>query len=520
MKITRRISEGIANALDGVVMAIAPERGARRVAMREMLASAERQIKNYHEAAANDRLRGGKWLGSQLSPNSGLEEDLQALRDRSSELYRSDSVGGAIDDMTNHVVGRGPRLQAKIGPPGQETQPINRKIEKAVRRWSRRCGRDGRSSLTNILRQCVRSDGYHGDGFILLSNVSSVDRIIPLALEVIDADRVGTPENKVNDPLCRLGIQHDAGGAIVGYWIRDAHPHDTVDYRQSWTLYEAHRVLHFFDAWYAGQLRGYPWMSRSLTRLKDAKDLDEAAILTAQIGACFSAFITTNGNTLAGAVGAATSTTSAGDRLEDIQPGRITRMAGTEDIKFGQPAQPGSSYGPFQEWIHRRAAAGMNWSYEMLCKNWSGTSHAGGRLVLTNTRLDLSVRQGRLEEQVLCPLYERVLDQLVAMDYLGAEILRAYASDPDEFQDHAWIHTAWPYSVNPGEESKADIALINNNIKSRAEVVASYGGDIEEVDEARRTEREREEGYKIVPPDVMKAQPVEAPQDQTTGAAA
>jgi lambda family phage portal protein len=499
--ITDAFFRGLAGACDRVVLALAPERGARRIAVRKLFAAAERQFAAYEGAAASNT-RDGKWLGSRLSADSGLELDLATLRSRSQELSRNDSVGGAVDDRVNHVVSTGYRPQAKIkGDDEKPNKPLNAKLEKKFARWAKHAARNGKMSLWGILRLAERCHAVDGEAFVVMSDLGRADKPVPLALEVVAAERVETPPQHLGNPRVRLGIEYDAAKQIVAYWIRRTHPDDTLEVDHEYDRIAAWRVCHLFEPWFAGQSRGLPWMTRTLNRIKDGKDVDEATILAMQVEACFAAFIEGDSNPIEAAINAANGTTdAAGNRLEDITPGTIKRLYRGQKMTFGAPNRPGNSFAPFMEWNQRRIAAALNYPVEMLTKNWSGTSFAGGRLALTNARMQFWVGQCQLMEQLLAPIWNRFVDECVILGIVEEIDARQYEDDPEPWQEHCWIAPAWPYALNPGEEVDATIKEVQGNLKTHRQALAERGLDYDEVMEGREQERADEIERDVVPP--------------------
>lgn len=478
-------------AFDALVSAFSPERGLRRAAARAALLRVENST---HEGAERDRLRAEKWIGSKLSPDSALEADLETLRHRSRELYRNDSIGGAVDNRTAHVVGTGFTVQART-----ENDKVNKAQENYFKQWSKRCDKSGRKSLWQVTRLACRCFSVDGEALIVMSNRGSADKPIPLTLEVVDVDRLETPPGMLGNPLIRMGVERDATGLIVAYHIRKSNPFDTLDVSFQYDRVPAWRVLHYVDEWFPGQSRGYPWMTRVLNRIKDAKDLDEAAIIRAQVEACFSAFIKTT-NPLQAASGASTDTDGT-NRLQDLTPGTIRYLNDNQDVTFAEPTSPGSNYGPFQELNHRRIAAGMNWGYEHLVKNWTGLSFAGGRLALTDTRKSVRCDQKLMIEQMLERIWERAVLEMVIVIEGFPLTARQYEADPFKWSAHKWMPPAWEYAINPGEEVKAKLAAINGNLATLADTLAEDQLDYEEVMETRQEEVADQTKKKILPVD-------------------
>lgn len=522
---TPSIADRIGSWIDRAVYAMAPERGIRRMAIRRQ--HEQRSIRAASsKGAESTRLKDGKWLGSRLSPDSAAEMDLDRVRQRSRELYESDSIGGVVDSRTNLVVSYGFTPQARIKERAglatdAQAKQWNAELEEVYKRLGNKISKSGKQTLWQLLRLVEKHHGFDGGSITIISDRGESDKPIPLTLEVVDPTRLETPPGMVGNPLVRMGVEYDKSGRIVAYHIRKSHPQDTRDVDMTYTRYPAERVLHVFDPWFAGQSREKPWMSRTIDRCRDVEDLDDAAITAAQVEACFAAFVTSS-NAADAASGAATEV-SNGRQYQDIRPGTIQYIdpiAG-EDVKFSQPTKS-NGYSSMQEWHHHRIAAGIDFPYEMVTKNWSGTSFSGGRLALTSCRQFVMVEQKLLTEAWLCAVWNRIVEESVIV---GACTIppAVYARDPWWFQQHEWRAPAWPFALTPGEEIKAKVDAINNNLITKASVIGEMGGDREEVFEERRRECEDERQMGIEPAVAeasVSISPQQTEQQQEQGAAA
>ena len=483
------------NWLDRAILSVAPIWGARRIATRHLLAAAETSRERFAriEAAEHNDTRGDRWLISRLSPDSQAEMDLQTVRDRSRDIYQNDAMGGAVDGRVNHVIGTGhtpqARIKAREGVVDETAaEAFNIELEDVYEQWNTRADRSGFRSLWMLSRIAERHNCVDGESFTVLSDVGRADKPIPLAVQVIDPERVNTPPQFGGDKLVRLGIRYSDRGDILGYYVQKAHPGDTKDVRIDYEFIEADRMLHVYEPWFAEQSRGLPWMTRALNRAKDAKDYDEAAILGAQIEACFAAFVKPSmGSGYLSAVGESSGTNSDGRRLQDIVPGTVRHLDPGEDIVFSTPQRPGSGFTPFMEWNYRRVAAAINWPYEMVVKNWSSLSFAAGRLVLTDAKKATQVGQKIMREQWLCRIWNRMVDEAVILGECSIDP-RAYLEYPHVFRRHVWIPPQWDYALNPGEEVTADVDEISQNLATLEDKLGKRGYDLEDLIERRRRE--------------------------------
>lgn len=506
--IGRSVRDACASLIDHAVYAVAPQAGMQRMVLRSILRDSEARMSADRDSDSADRLHGPqRWLGSRLSPDSEMENDLETDRTNARELYRRTTAGGAIDARVDHVVGKGFTVQAKIrkgsGISQEAADGFNGQLEDVYSRWSLRCDLTGRESLWQLSRLVERHIAADGESFTIMWARRRSGQPIPLVLEVVDPERINTPPYKAGDPLCRMGIQYNADGEIVGYWLQSEHPGDTKRTELRWNLIPADRVLHVYEKWAAGQSRGYPWMKRTLDRWRDGNDLDEAGIIAAQIEACNAAFVKTS-EPLKKARGLGRGRDSAGKRLEDMMPGKIHYLdSTTEEVVFNQPTKS-NIVGTLHEWNHRRIAAGMNWPYEFLMKDWRGVSFAGGRLILNGAKITCQSEQQLLTVGWFVGIWHEVVHESVLFGAVDINLSR-YQQRPWIYQAHRWSAPAWSYSITPGEEIDADIKAIEHNIKTLEGVVGERQGDMEEVIEQRAREVALERAKGVEPADRIAA---------------
>lgn len=507
----------IASFIDRAVFAVAPVWGAQRIATRKQFEQSERYFARALESAESGRTREGKWLGSRLSADAFLEEDLETTRIRSRELYRNDFVGGAIDSRVEHVVGTGFTVQAKIKAKegvitAEQAKRLNEQLEEVYEQVEPTACRTRKKSLwqkISLACRCVDSDG---ETFVVMSDTSTADAPIPLCVEVVDSDRVETPAEFIADPSVRMGIKYGKNKEIVGYYIRDNHPNDNKEFGTSYTLIPSWRVQHIFVEWFAGQSRGLPWMTRALNRAKDGKDLTEAGIIGAQVEQCFAGFIKTKASPVAAAIGAATSTDN-GRRLQDVRPGSINYLGKDDEIVFSAPNKA-NSVGTLQEYNNRTIAAALNWPYEMLMKDWRGVSFAGGRIVLNAAKMSTKVRQKLIAESMLRPFWHRLVEEAVIVGAVDIDA-RMYRDNRHAFNRHVWAGPRWSYAINPAEEVRATGLALDYNLTTLAKELSENQEDLEEVIAQRIIEREMERQGNIRPNAVAESEAATVTAEQT-----
>ncbi len=481
-----------AGLLDSTIYAFAPSWGAQRRATRQQyefgaemakrIMSREREQHSHHEGASQDRLK-GNWIGSELSPDSGLEMDLETLRSRSAELVRDDGyAAGAIEGIVNDVIGTGITVQSRIRrtkasaskPSGAiaKAAPLRRELEETYQEWAEKCGADG-CSLWELQRRAVRAWAEEGEAFL----VFSIDPIRGLIIEQVAACRVETPPQQLRNKNIRMGIECDRAGLPLAYHIRTDRPDDTDGPETKHERVLADRVVHLWEKREDGQRRGKPWFTPVLNRMKAAADLTHAEFVAQKIATCFAAFIKTNGDSRKMADEA--STPGRGRRIEKIQPGMIKYLGAGEEITFGTPSNRAGAFAPAHEILMRGVCAGLNIPYEKFVKDWSKLTYSGGRLALIEAWTTVECRQQLVKTRLVRETWERHVQMAVLMGLVDIDP-RDYVAQPRLYTRHKSHAPARPW-VDPEKDVKSSTLAVEGDLSTKDDELATRGKDAREV---------------------------------------
>lgn len=515
----RRLFQGLRSAAAEAAFIVAPGMVARRKALKSQLDFQRRMQDQFfasRRSADADRLRGNRWLTSRLSPASELEADLETVRDRAFDLYENDPVmGGWVKTRVTNVVGTGMHFQARISPdhaaysteqdsvsaPKRSSsaeqaavEQLNAQIEQVMRRQFAAIDRSGRKSLWRIQRLIERCYARDGEVLVVFSDKARPGVPLPLCVEVIAGNRLGTPPEKEGDERVRLGVESAEDGSPVAYWIRTTPPNDTKSADDTYQRIPADRVVHLYEEEEPEQTRGWPGCQSTMSVLKDCSDYDEAALIGRQVEACFAAFVKTDGNPTAMAAGISSETDASGNRLEQLAPGSINYLRPTESVEFANPGgNRGGDHAAYLEWQYHRIAAGLGISYEALLKLFGRTNYSAARSVRLDDQEEYRTDQQMLREVFLIPLYRRCLEQAVMLGLLPVTP-REFLVDPDRYLEHCWIPSGWKW-VDPLREVRADAEAVDEDFTTRTRVNAGRGMDDEERARERLAEQMRDARY-------------------------
>ena len=527
----------LGNQLDALALAVAPRYGARRIAERKVAELRLRRIKalerldlerpadrvpraaHFRSAETGSRLA-ANWLASGLSMDAILSEELDDLVKRSRQADDSDAYyGGGIGTMTRKVVGCGLRPQWRIREiPGVLSEKaavdLSREFEYLYKTWAPTAGADN-SSHAEVQELIVRHFFVDGNGLQVQTGVSQADRVVPLALEVVDPRRLGTPPQLEGDDSVRLGVQVTETGAPVKYHFRVRAPEDLGLHADEWKPgIEAARVQHLYARKRTGQTLGVPMGHRALDRLKALLDLEEAEMQSANIAACIAAVITTDDG--AADVDAKISAlTASGDILEDIMAGKIPRIRPGEKIEGFGSNRPASGFEPFARHYLRSISVGLDMPYELLTGDLSRGNYSAQRLALLAVRAVVRWVQFKLIGRVLVPTVRSFADQCVAV---GATSLKArrYREHREKFLNVGFVAPGEDW-IDPVKEITASLLAINGNLSTHRIEIESRGYDRDEIFEERAEEKRRMKALDILPDPLPGSGPVGPPKNGLDG---
>jgi len=482
-------------------------------------------LKGSYAGASRDRLR-NSWLPQGGSADEDLLADLPDLRERSRDLSRNDGVAaGIISTMLSNIVGTGITLQSRIdkeslGVSEEEGAEFQRKIERAWQKWEPYADTAGRMSLWEIQSLIERQIITNGESLIGIEMVDEPQRPYFLALNVIEADRLGTPSDKTSNKSIRKGVELGSRGQPVAYWICKTHPGDVTYSRKSpdskeYIRYEAFNqygrpnILHLYWVKRPGQTRGEPFFSPVLNKFKDLADYMEAELVAARVAACFALFIKKT-NAFDTAFNRSSGTEN-NKRLEEMEPGMIEYLNLNEDITSFNPQRPGSQFDPFVDKVLRFIGAGLNLPYELVIKDFSKTNYSSARAAILEARKFFKCEQQWISEKFCQPIYELFVDE----SYLRGEFEAVnYFEKRLDWTRGKWIAPGWGY-IDPEKEINAASESIVNNLSTLADECAAHGRDWEEVLEQRqREETKRKELGLLDPKEKEKTDKEQNPQEE------
>lgn len=410
-------------------------------------------LKRKYEAAARSR-RTKNWHTGNGDSNEMIRRDLPWLRERSRFLRRNNPYAHkAIELVTNNVVGKGIMTQINDDPDGGANQ--------LWKDWAgtTQCDYEGRHNLADLQR--IAMDAIVESGEIIIRKRFINDPEFPIKYQLLESDFLDT--NKTDRGLgsgnfIMQGIEFGPDGKRVAYHLFENHPGSSARSNFSLTSNRipADQIYHLFRLERPGQVRGVPWLSPCMIRLRDLDGFEDAQLMRAKIASLFVAFVRD--------ISADFECEDTEDLGERMVPGMIDHLPPGKSIEFADPP----TFENYKEFVGsqlRGIAAGLGLTYEALANDLSETNFSSGRMGWIE--MDRNVQSWRK-----CLMISGFMSN-VESDFKLMALLRGR-----DYSTRTFEHVAPRRElIDPEKELKAIKMAIRSGLESRSGAIQSLGRD-------------------------------------------
>ena len=460
-------------------------------------------VKSYKRgfsAAAINRLTASMVTKSQ-AVDWDLRLSLEILRSRSRSLcVNNDYAKKFLQMVSAHVVGpSGFNLVCRAGDYDAKGAFVvdaidSRAIEDAFYKWAKRgnCDVTGMHSFFDVCNMYIKAVAR--DGEVLIKKVRGTNAgPFGFQLQVLDVDRLDHLKNEElsNGNIIKMGVEINSYGKPVAYHIRSKHPGENPYGNYTASKIErvpAEDIYHHFIAERPEQNRGIPWMHSAILRLTHLNGYEEAAIIAARVGASKMGIITSpdgDGSPLA------TDTDDQGNLIDEVDPGKFSVLPQGYEFTPFNPDYPHAMFAEFVKSTLRGVASGLGVSYNTISNDLEGVNFSSIRTGVLEERDNWMVIQNWMIEKFLDDVYTEWLRMALLMGAIKTP--RGFAlpaSKFDKFNRATWNGRRWQW-VDPVKDIDANVTAINNGLKSRAQVIAEQGRDIDDVMQALAEEQKK-----------------------------
>lgn len=466
------------NALDRLIGILDPTRALRRVVARTQLQRA------YEAASPRDSWkprRGG------ASAQADHFADAATLRTKARALVQNvPYVATSMDALVDNVIGTGivPRFT------GAQAKQLNSLFGE----WAGSCDADGRLDFFGLEAAAYRAMEQDGEVLLRLRWRRAEDgHVVPLQLQLqeidwLDSSRntgLGATDGTAPGNVVIQGIEYDALGRVVAYWLWGQHPGDATlarGLRSTSKRIPAFsnglpNIIHLFDPKRPGQVRGITRLAPIIARTRDTQLYEDAELARKNLETRLAVLVSGDASLMANEFQAGSSSTSAdpvqarrtGD-LGELASGSITEVPAGNNITVVEPkAQPGHV-----EYIKHQlhlVTATLGVTYEMATGDMSEVNFSSARVRQTDVRRGFE----RTQWLLLIPRYCRPLADVFATAAVLSGKVRQGVPYGLEYDTPKWDY------VNPQQEAQADALQVATGLSSLSAKLRARGENPDKV---------------------------------------
>lgn len=329
----------LGDILDRLIEPFAPAEARRRHAQRSAL-----KLQRQYDLAANGRRTQG-WRRTNGSSDREIQQGLRGARNAARELVRNSKyAASALKHMTIATIGDG--IAARMVHPDEA---IQRAAQAAWDTWAE-SPVDGRNDFYAVQKLMFRGMAECGDMLLVWRpDARGPDgRVRVLEGDLLDDMKT---EDRADGSRIVQGVEFDADGDRVAYWILPRHPGDVGGAWGRSQRFEAANVDHLFEEERAGQARGISWFAPTGMDFRDIADVEQARLMKEKIAACLAVVLTpaegsgptTPFDDIDGAAAGGDSAKKAEKPIDSVRPGLVFRARPGETATVVNPPAGGDT---------------------------------------------------------------------------------------------------------------------------------------------------------------------------------
>jgi lambda family phage portal protein len=399
-----------------------------------------------------DSARYGNRLKNWFAPSTDFVSFLNpaTVKNRARDAYRNNALARrAIDLLVNYTVGVGLKPQVDL-----TDAALRKRVGQLWNQWSDECDFNGRDNFAALQNLAFRTALVDGEVLCLVRPGPD------LKIQLLSSEHLATMKDNGVD--IGGGIQYSEDGRRLGFWLLDKIPPralNPVPY-----FIPVDRVVHLFAPLQPGYERGISALGAALVPLYELQGFLESSLVRMRTSSLFCGFVrSADGSPILQNDQGAT----------EFEPGSVTRLRVGDEISFSNPPDASQSYSGFVSTQIRSISSAMNVPYELLANDVSAVTFASGRAsLLCFERVCDGLVQNLMAPIFCAPIWRWWCKIQVASGALPEEILTAPVR---------WVAPEFQ-TLDARMTTNATVQKIRAGLMSRAEAVASNGGDVEALD--------------------------------------
>lgn len=444
-------------------------------------------VARYDAAGSGRRLAG--WQAPSSGPNVSISS-AEVLRNRLRDAIRNEWAGKSYQRVWYvNLIGTG-----IVPRPRTKDPKLKEKLKRLWDGWAPYADADGVLDFYGLQTLAVKTWLAGGECFVRLRWRRVDDGLdVPLQVQLLEGDMVPFIDRELPDGnRIRSGIELDRIGRRVAVWMYRSHPGDREPDASLADLVRvpADQVLHLFEPERPGVMRGVIDFASVLAKLRSVGNFDDAVLTRQEITNLFAMFITrpasSDGNPqIDPMTGQPYAYAGDGGAMASLEPGISQELNPGEDVRFSEPPDAGANYSEYMRQQHLGVAAGGGVPYEFATGDIKDVSDRVLRVLVNEFHRHCEQRQWQIIVPQFC---QKIRDAFARAALIAGQITPA---ELPEARSVAWSPQGWAY-MNPTQDVAARVQEVRFGLKARGQSVGERGDDVEEVDEMRAEDNERE----------------------------
>lgn len=483
------------NVIDKAIEIFAPGTALKRARAREGLQIINSGYGNHGASEIKKALRG--WIYHGGSAKEDIQDNLDTLRQRTRDLYAGANVAtGSVKTMRTNVVGIGLKLKSTIdGDLLKLTEEQARDLEAAIERefalWaeSTDCDLERLDNFYELQQLAFLNELLSGDVVSLLPTTKRMGSIYDLRIQLIEADRLCTPDSETINPLITGGVEKNKYGEVVAYHIAKHHPlsFDFQNPAREWVRVEAYggktgrrNVIHIMHRERIGQVRGVPFLAPVIESLKQLERYTEAELTAAVVSGFLTVFIEKENNSEEPPIGESIEEEYQVDADDEnsieLAPGSVIDLGENEKANMVNPGRPNANFDGFVMSVIKQIGCALEIPFEVVLKCFSN-NYSASRGALLEFWKTVSMYRGWFAADFCQPIFEEFMCEAVAKGRIKAP---GFFNDP--LIKKAYCTAEWngpsAGQLDPKKEVEAAELRIQGGFSTRdRETTELTGGD-------------------------------------------
>ena len=453
------------------------------------------------------------WITSSGSPKEDIDDNLETLRQRSRDLYMGGApiATGAIKTIRTNVVGGGLRLKARLDTDvlnlsDDEAEAKEREFEREFAIWSESkfCDAERKNNFYELQQLAILSQLLSGDAFVLLPAIKKYNFPYDISIQLIESDRIRTPNSKMNDKNIISGIEFGKYGEPKAYYICKKHPGSTSSiFGEEYQKVPAYgkntglaNVIHIMESERPGQTRGVPVLATVIEPLKQLGRYTDAELMAAVVSGMYTIFIEMEKENFESPMFGESIVEE--DRIDDLDPntieignGAVVQLGPGEKARETNPGRPNTAFDGFVSSICKQMGASLEIPYDLLMKQFD-SSYSASRAALLEAWKMFKMRREWIISDFCQPIYEQWLTEAVAKGRVEAP---GFFDDPIIHKAYCGSEWSGPTQgqLDPLKEVNAAARRVEEGFSTRSrETTELTGGDYyQNMRQSKKEERLR-----------------------------